>query len=203
MSQEGVVLCQPPTVVVPAAPIKLDIGCGSAKREGFLGADCLAFPGVDVTTDLRRRWPWPDASVAEAHSSHFVEHLDGMERVHFANELHRVLVPGGKATVIVPHWASGRAYGDPSHKFPPVSEFWFFYLSREWRLGNPDKGLVANAPHTDAAFVPGMFACDFEATWGYSVHQDIQAHNQEVQRFALAFYKEAAQDLIATLICRK
>ena len=114
--------------------VKLDLGCGVHKKEGFVGVDSIAFAGVDVVADLRTRWPWDDGSVDEVHASHFVEHLTANERTHFCNELFRVLKVGGKATVIVPHWGNHRAYGDPTHQWPPVSEFWFYYLSRAWRV---------------------------------------------------------------------
>lgn len=174
-----------------AGPLKIDLGCGPHRREGFTGADCTAFPGVDVVTDLTKKWPWKDGSVDEAHASHFVEHLDAIERTHFCNELYRVLKPGGTCQVIVPHWASCRAYGDPTHKWPPVSEFWFYYLSREWR--------TANAPHTDKEHNLDGFDCDFEASWGYALHGEVVARNQEYQQYAMSWLKEACQDTIATL----
>lgn len=174
--------------------LKLDLGSGPNPRPGFLGVDAIAFPGVDVVCDLRQPWPWDGDSVEEVHSSHFLEHLTARERVHFVNELYRVLIPGGKATVIVPHWASCRAYGDPTHQWPPVSEFWFYYLLKSWRM--------ANAPHTDAEHGPEGFRCDFDATWGYSVHPEIALRAQEAQQFALSFYKEAITDMHATL-CKR
>lgn len=195
--------------------LKLDLGCGSNKREGFIGVDSIAFPGVDVVVNLVQRrdkfvvgddnfkpWPWKDSSVTEVHSSHFVEHLDAVERVHFVNELYRVLVPGGRAQIIVPHWASCRAYGDPTHKWPAISEFWFYYLSREWRLGNPATGAGANAPHTDKSNWPQGFDCNFEATWGYGMHPEIVMKSAQTQQYAMQFYKEAISDIIATLVKR-
>lgn len=189
----------------PVELIKLDFGCGPNKREGFQGVDSIPFVGVDhvlnvvqPTNDMEgqfgaryKRWPWPDNSVAEAHASHFVEHLTAPERVHFVNELYRVLAPGAACQIIVPHWASCRAYGDPTHQWPPVSEFWFFYLSQSWRN--------ANAPHTDGKHWPGGFRCNFEATWGFSMRQDLTLKNVEYQQFAFANHKEAIQDMIATL----
>lgn len=175
------------------ALLKLDLGCGPNPREGFSGVDRLPFDGkVTHVVDLTRTpWPWADNSVAEAHSSHFVEHLTGPQRVQFCNELYRLLVPGGTCQVIVPHWASCRAYGDPTHQWPPVSEFWFYYLSRDWRAGN--------APHTDILHNPEGFACHFEATWGYSLHPSLGVRTQEFQQFAIGNYKEACQDIVATL----
>ena len=112
---------------------KLDLGCGVNKKPGFIGVDCLKLDGVDEIVDLKKPWPWKDNSVAEAHCSHFVEHLTGRERIFFCNELYRVLVPGGTAQLITPHWSSARAYGDMTHQWPPVSEFWFYYLDKPWR----------------------------------------------------------------------
>lgn len=176
-------------------PVRLDFGCGPNKKAGFLGVDCIDFPGVDVVVDIGAgTWPWGDDTVEEAHASHFLEHLtnlhDKWERVHFFNELYRVLKPGAKASLIFPHWNSNRYYGDPTHK-EPFSEMGFYYLSRAWRDGN--------APHTDIAHNPHGYDCNFEATWGYAVRQDLISRNQEYQQYALTNFKDAAQDIIATL----
>jgi len=212
---------KPLTAITPPA-LKLDFGCGPNPREGFEGVDQYAFDGKvkhvfnicqrahsvdqiaraamhEPPTGALQRWPWSDASVAEAHASHFVEHLTATERCHFVNELYRVLVPGGVCTIIIPHWASCRAYGDPTHQWPPVSEFWFYYLSREWRLGDPAKNLGANAPHTDVTYNPDGFNCNFVATWGYNLRGDLGARNQEYQQFAIQNYKEVCLDMVGTL----
>ena len=169
---------------IKKAELRLDLGCGPHQRDGFTGVDLRDF-GQTIKTDLTKSWPWKDGSVVEAHASHFIEHLTAPQRIHFVNELYRVLVPGGKCQLIVPHWASCRAYGDLTHQWPPVSEFWFYYLSKEWR--------TQNAPHNDE------YKCDFEATWGYTMHQALVPRNQEYQSHALAFWKEAAQDIVGTL----
>ena len=143
--------------VEPKLP-RLDFGCGKNPRNGFEGVDRLDF-GQKWKVDLTAPWPWPDASVQEAHSSHFLEHLTAPQRIHFVNELHRVLIPGGKCRIITPHWASSRAYGDLTHQWPPVSEFWWYYLNREWR--------AVNAPHNDG------YTCDFDAKWSFSTREEM------------------------------
>lgn len=178
--------------------VKLNIGSGPTKMDGYLSVDIFPFDGkVDVVTDLRfGPWPWEDNSVDEVHCSHFLEHLtnfgDKWERVLFFNELARILKPGGKATIIFPHWCSTRYYGDPTHK-EPFSEMGFYYLSREWRK--------VNAPHCEATIAPGpqSYTCDLEASWGYSMHQAIMPRNSEYQQQAMQWYKEAVQDIIATI----
>jgi hypothetical protein len=182
-----------PTTNEATAALRLDLGAGKNKREGFVGVDCRLFEGVDIVLDLTerdefgnfKRWPWLDESVDEVHSSHFIEHLEPAERIHFVNELHRILKPGARATLIAPHWSSCRAYGDLTHKWPPVSEFWLPYLNRAWR--------EQNAPHNDG------YTCNFEPTHGFSVREDHLVRNQEYVTFALANWKDAAQDMIATL----
>lgn len=175
--------------------LKLDLGCGKNKKgPDWTGVDSMAFEGVDVVCDLVKAnkkgefvlWQWDDSTVDEIHASHFVEHLTGPQRIHFVNEAYRVLKPGAKITIITPHWNSCRAYGDLTHAWPPVSEFWFYYLSTDWR--------AVNAPHNVD------YKCNFAATWGYSMHPSIMSRNQEYQNFALANFKEAAQDIIATLV---
>lgn len=176
--------------------IRVDIGCGKQKREGFFGIDIIPFEGVDKVMNAGKdKWPFKDGTVDEVHASHFVEHLEPDERIHFVNELHRVLknptydnagkMISGLATVIVPHWASQRAYGDLTHKWPAVSEFWFYYLDKDWR--------AVNAPHND------FYKCNLTVTWGYSMHPEIQSRNAEYQQNAMKFWKEACSDIIAQL----
>ena len=169
--------------------VKVDIGCGKRKKEGFIGVDVIAFEGVDVVMDAGKdKWPWEDGSVDEVHCSHVVEHFTAEQRVHFVNELHRVLKTNGTAMIITPHWASQRAYGDLTHQWPPVSEMWFFYLNKEWR--------EREAPHNQ------MYTCDFDATWGYGVDPSLLTRNQEYQQYAAQWFKNALTDTIATLTKR-
>jgi hypothetical protein len=175
--------------------VKLDIGCGPNKKgEDWIGIDQHKFPGVDHVLNLGHV-PLPFAQeVEEVHASHFVEHLNAVERCQLFNELYRVMIPGAKMTMIVPHWGSSRAYGDPTHQWPPIGEMWFYYLKREWR--------ETQAPHTDEKYWNKGYNCDFDATWGYSMHPGFHVRNAEFQQFAMNHYREGAQDIIATLIRR-
>ena len=190
------------SLIEEPAAIRLDLGCGMNKRKdgAWLGVDRIGFEGVDLVHDLTQPWPWSDNSIEEAHSSHFVEHLFAPQRIHFINELYRVLKPGGKATLIAPYYGSERAYGDLTHQWPPVCGMWFYYMSREWRMGNVEKGIGANAPHDDITHNPQGYSCDFSATWGYTMHPSLTARNVEHQQYALQWHREAAQDIIATLV---
>ena len=188
-------------------PLKLDLGAGPNRIPSFTGVDRIAFPGVDVVCDLTERmkvdfvspprfkeWPWENESVSEIHSSHVVEHLEPAERIHFVNECHRILVPKGTATIITPHWCSQRAYGDLTHKWPAVSEFWFHYLGREWRM--------ANAPHTDREHWSEGYTCDFDAVCTEIMNYNYPVRDKMAQEFAKAYYKDAIDDLRTVLYKR-
>ena len=98
--------------------MKLDLGCGETKRaDDFVGVDILDNPAVDIVGDvldvLRRL---PNESVDEVFSAHLFEHLDGLQEV--VGELERLLVPGGRVTVVVPHFSNAYFYSDPTHRRP-------------------------------------------------------------------------------------
>lgn len=180
--------------------MKIDIGCGSAKFKGpnkdddsWIGLDRIKFDGVDYCIDIgNQRWPFADESVSEAHSSHFLEHLSAIERIRFCNELHRVLIPGGKCALIVPHWSSSRAYGDPTHQWPAIGEFWFLYLDKTWRQ--------SQAPATDAAYWPEGYNCDFASQIAYFVNPVVNALKDEMRNIAIAHGREIILDINASLI---
>jgi hypothetical protein len=180
--------------------IKLDIGCGPHKKgPDWTGLDRIKFDGVDIVCDAgTERWPFEDSTVSEIHSSHFVEHLTNMngrfERVHFFNEIYRVLKPMAQCTLIFPHWASNRHYGDPSHA-EPFSEFGFFYLDRLWRS--------QNAPHVDIAHNPKGYSCNLNCTWGYTMRPELGVRNTEYQQYAMANYRDSIMDIVATMTATK
>jgi predicted SAM-dependent methyltransferase len=171
-------------VAAPPKPVRIDLGCGPNKPEGWIGLDAIAFPGVDHQLHVgAQRWPFEDGSVDEARASHLVEHLTWPERVFFFNELHRVLKKGGQAQIIIPHWRSVRYYGDPTHQ-APMSEFAWLYLDANWRQ--------ANAPHAP-------YTCDFANTYSYSLTQYAMGKSQDWLNFGLTHYGEVAADMMAML----
>lgn len=185
----------------------------------WIGVDVIPFEGVDAVIDLRRT-PWVvakeadllnkdapffatnngdevgeahiilDGSVDEIHCSHFLEHLTGEQRIKFFNEMFRVLKPGGQARIITPHWSHERAYGDPTHQWPPVCSWTYFYINKAWR--------EVNAPHVG-------YECDFDYVLS-GTHDPNDAwvafRNIETKTILMTRNINTATDLIATLIKR-
>lgn len=94
--------------------MKLNLGCADRAIPGFLGVDIFPGPHVDIVMDLSLTWNVKDSAVEEVVAYDIIEHI--AERKHFMNELHRVLVPGGKATIEVPNATKGAGFAqDPTH----------------------------------------------------------------------------------------
>ena len=112
--------------------MKLDIGCGNNKQEGFTGID-ITKEGTqaDIAHDLEV-FPWPieDNSVNEVFCSHYIEHTNDL--IAFMNELWRITKSGAVLSFISPYYTSVRAWQDPTHK-RAISENTYFYFDREWR----------------------------------------------------------------------
>lgn len=169
-----------------AVPIRIDIGCGPNCPQGWIGIDVIDF-GQKHVLDVRNGLPFKAASVDEVRSSHFVEHLTGIERVAFFNDLYRILKPKATAQIVTPNWSHACAYGDPTHQWPPMSSWYPLYLHAEWRKGN--------APHTG-------YTCDFDHVIAGSWDQSIESRNPEYKQMAMNSQTNAWRDLIVTLTKR-
>src|SRR5437764_914807 len=79
------------------SPSRVELGCGSHKREGFFGIDIQAGPTVDLVLDIeRQRLPFPDDSVDHVYSSHTFEHLAAPgSPIQTLREIMRVTKHGG------------------------------------------------------------------------------------------------------------
>lgn len=172
-------------IASPVTPLRLDLGAGKNGKEGFLKIDSIKFDGIDIVMNLGAdKWPWDDDSVSEVNCSHMLEHLSATERIWFFNSLYRVLQFGAQANIVVPSWSSERAYGDPTHKWPPVVGFAFLYLNKAWR--------EQNAPHT-------AYTCDFDFQGGNTLGHPWHLKNQEAQLFAQNHYLNVALDTFVTI----
>jgi ubiquinone/menaquinone biosynthesis C-methylase UbiE len=101
--------------------MKLDLGCGDKRREGFIRVDRSQRVEPDMVLDLEQLpWPWPDGSVDEIIMEHVLEHLGQAPAVFFGimQELYRVMKPGAWLHIAVPHPRSDNFMADPGHVRP-------------------------------------------------------------------------------------
>lgn len=109
--------------------MKLNLGCSSNLRAGFVNVDIVE--PCDQKADLRERWPWEDSSIDYVLAIDIIEHLP--DKIHTMNELWRVLKHDAIAEIEVPTTNGECAFADPTH----VS-YWnrtsFFYHQRGHEL---------------------------------------------------------------------
>lgn len=105
---------------------KLNLGCGTDIKKGWINLDSAALEGVDVVHDINvLPLPFVDNSFGEILCQDIIEHI--AEYTLLLKELHRVLAPGGFLHIRVPHFTSKNNFIDPTHRrMFSISTFDFF-----------------------------------------------------------------------------
>ena len=98
--------------------MKLNIGCGLNKVQGFINIDKYAESRPDQVMDAEMTpWPFESNQIEEVLFNHSLEHM-GADTEIFLNlmkELYRVCQPGAKIQINVPHPRHDNYLGDPTH----------------------------------------------------------------------------------------
>ena len=93
---------------------RLNLGCGTDRKEGWVNLDSADIPGVDVVHDIEKLpLPFPDNSFDEILCQDILEHV---EYIPVLKDLHRILAPGGALHIRVPHFTAKNNFIDPTHK---------------------------------------------------------------------------------------
>ena len=107
--------------------VKVDLGCGIHKPEGFIGVDLSFKPGVDIVADLNQTFPFPDNSVDFVRAHDTIEHLS--DRIHTMNEIWRICKPNAQIDIRVPSTDGRGAFQDPTHiSFWNINSFQYYCI---------------------------------------------------------------------------
>jgi len=139
--------------------MKLNLGCGFQKRDGFHNVDKFPDCSPDAVVDLERfPWPWPDDSVDEVVMRHVLEHLGADTEVYFNifRELYRVCCHEAVVHITVPHPRHDTFLADPTHVRPITIDGLSMFSRRQCEIWIRDGN--ANTP------IALMVGVDFEIT---------------------------------------
>jgi len=118
--------------------IKLNLGCGDDKREGYVNID-LYNANADLQCDVAGL-PYNDNTVDEIFSSHVIEHFDWRAGWEVLREWYRVLKPGGVLKIETPdfHWSCA-AFVNGTHQ--QRIRLYSHFFSEPWKPGHTHKFL--------------------------------------------------------------
>ncbi|MBI2030856.1 methyltransferase domain-containing protein [Candidatus Kaiserbacteria bacterium] len=104
--------------------VKLNLGCGEDKKDGFVNVDWSPLVKPDVVHDLNAvPYPFADGSVDHVEAFHVLEHLTlPFDKMH---EFHRILKPGGTLHIKVPHFSRGFTHAEHQHGFDVTFPLYF------------------------------------------------------------------------------
>jgi len=109
---------------------RLNLGCGTDVRAGWVNVDRMQLPGVDIIHDIEELpLPFPSDSFDYVLCQDILEHVN---YIPVLRDIWRIMKVGGTLHVRVPHFTSPNAYGDPTHKQFFSRDTFRFFVS-----GNP------------------------------------------------------------------
>jgi predicted SAM-dependent methyltransferase len=134
--------------------LKIDIGCGSSKKDGFLGIDIIPLNGVDIVHDLNQfPYPFSDSVASEIWMDNVLEHLEKPLLV--IEEIYRIAKDRAKITIAVPYFRSFYSCIDPTHRnFFSVEYFNYF---------DPKHPFCQKYQYSKARF--GVVKIEFDREW--------------------------------------
>jgi len=95
------------------ADLRLNLGCGGKRLDGFVGVDRYPTPAVDVLADLGATLPFADGTVAEVMLDNVIEHMPDIPAL--MREMHRICRHDARIVIRTPHFTSLSSWRDPTH----------------------------------------------------------------------------------------
>lgn len=93
--------------------MKLNLGCGNKRKEGYVGVDLFPCEALDLRCDITGRLPFADGSVEAVWMDNVIEHVIDIPAL--MKELVRVCRNGAGIEIVTPHFSSIASWEDPTH----------------------------------------------------------------------------------------
>ena len=98
--------------------LKLNLGCGIKKLDGFVNVDSDDTISPDIVVDLETfPWPWQDNTVNHIVAKDILEHLGNTSKdfIRVIQEMYRISTNNAMWEVQIPHHRADIALDDPTH----------------------------------------------------------------------------------------
>lgn len=158
--------------------IRLNLGCGNRKIDGFVHVDLADYPHIDYKCDIKNLTMFKNDSVDLIYCSHALEYFDRLDAFVALTEWYRVLKRGGVLRLAVPD-------------FEAIVKVYLFYQDIEHRgILGPLYGKMRSG----SKIIYHKTAYDFESLrklleivgfrkvkrydWRETVHKDYDDHSQ-------------------------
>ena len=113
--------------------LKLNLGCGYRKLEGYVNLDDRSIVEPDLLCDISNVLPYRDNEIDEVRAFDFLEHIPIGKTVKVIEDIYRVLKPGGLFEHFTPSTDGRGAFQDPTHiSFWNINS-WFYYMDDNYR----------------------------------------------------------------------
>jgi hypothetical protein len=135
--------------------MKLNLGCGHNKFDGFVNVDMFASCNPDMVCDLETLpWPWQDNVAEEVRFIHSLEHLGQSTQVFLGmmQELYRICSPGAVIEIHVPHPRHDNFINDPTHVRPITPAMMTLFdrqLNDRWQANGDSNSPLAHYLNVD------------------------------------------------------
>jgi SAM-dependent methyltransferase len=128
---------------------KLNIGCGMKKLPGWINVDFNERFHPDLVWDITKRSVFEPDTVDEIYCDNVMEHIPDF--ISPMREFHRILKPGGRIRIIVPHFTS--VFWDiPSHR-RPFGYYTFHHFSKAYKPNRETEDIGAYFSRVRTRFV--------------------------------------------------
>ena len=150
--------------------MKLNLGSGNSKREGYTNIDICSLNNVDIVHDLEQiPYPFENDSADEIYMSHSLEHISMHKVQSVLKECYRILQKDKHLIIIVPciECAMKKFLAEPEETR------WGYLI--EYILGNQGKSQTGNQYHK-SGFTPAYLKKLVE-TAGFKIIKLIEIEN--------------------------
>lgn len=163
--------------------IKIDVGSGRAKLDGYITVDKDPSVGADITADVM---DWllvkeklkeliefehlddGNNEIVEVRAHHFLEHIPAERKVEVMNSLWNLLGPGGILDIEVPLFPNPASVQDPTHlSFWTKESFWYFIKGNKFGEAFAKRYSEVEVPLME--FVEDWKRGDEKQPWAYGI----------------------------------